>query len=148
MNRRIVLGCAHTVTHLRRAVRDSSPMSAHDIGKKLVAFCRDRNNLDSINTLYADNVVSVESVAPAGGQRVAEGIEAVRGKNQWWETNHEIHSSEVSDPYPHGDDKFAVRFTYDVTNKPSGQRIKMDEIGVFTVHGDKVVREEFFYTMG
>lgn len=48
-------------------------------------------------------------------------------------------------PWPHGDDRFAVRFTYDITNKPSGMRMQMDEIGVFTVADGKVVREEFFY---
>ena len=34
------------------------------------------------------------------------------------------------------------------SNKPSGQRMKMDEVGLFTVESGKVVREEFFYTGG
>jgi ketosteroid isomerase-like protein len=50
-------------------------------------------------------------------------------------------------PYPN-DDRFAVRFTYDVTNKGSGQRFTMDEVGLFTVKDGKIVREEFFYSMG
>ena len=50
-------------------------------------------------------------------------------------------------PYPH-DDRFAVRFLYDITNKPSGKRMTMDEVGVFTVANDKIVKEEFFYAMG
>ena len=41
--------------------------------------------------------------------------------------------------------RFAVRFAYDVTNKPSGRRMQMDEIGLFTVENGKIVREEFFY---
>ena len=123
-------------------------MSAIEIGKQLVQFCREGKNLDSINTLYAEDVVSIEAMAPPGGEQIARGLEAVRGKNQWWTENHEIHSVEISDPYPHGDDKFAVRFQYDITNKPSGQRMNMDEVGVFTTEGGKVVKEEFFYTMG
>ncbi len=123
-------------------------MSAFEIGKQLVAFCKEGKNLDSINTLYAENVESIEAAAPPEGERVARGIEAVRGKNQWWSENHEIHSANVEGPWPHGDEKFAVRFSYDITNKPSGQRMQMDEIGVFTVENEKVVREEFFYTMG
>ena len=99
--------------------------------------------------LYAENVESIEAVAPqAGGERVTKGIEGVRGKNQWWSENHEIHSASVEGPWPHGDDRFAVRFSYDVTNKPSGMRMQMDEIGLFTLEGGKVVKEEFFYTMG
>ncbi len=124
-------------------------MSVLDIANQLVAFCKEGKNLESINTLYADNVVSVEAAPPpAGGDRVTTGLDGVRGKNQWWSDNHEIHSASVEGPWPHGDDRFAVRFTYDITNKPSGMRMQMDEIGVFHVADDKVVREEFFYSMG
>jgi hypothetical protein len=61
-----------------------------------------------------------------------------------WRANHEVHSAKVEGPWPHGN-RFAVRFTYDVTNKPSGRRMQMDEIGLFTVDSGKIVREEFFY---
>ena len=123
-------------------------MSAKEIGQQLVAFCKEGKNLESINTLYSENIESVEASEPQqGGQRVTKGIEGVRGKNQWWSENHEIHSAAVHGPYPHGDDRFAVRFEYDVTNKPSRQRIKMDEVGVFTVDNGKIVKEEFFYDM-
>jgi len=123
-------------------------MSAKEIGQQLVAFCKEGKNLESINTLYADSIESVEAAEPQqGGERTTKGIEGVRGKNQWWSENHEIHSAAVHGPYPHGDDRFAVRFEYDVTNKPSGQRIKMDEVGVFTVDNGKIVKEEFFYDM-
>ena len=123
-------------------------MSAKEVGKKLVAFCKEGKNLDAINELYADNIESVESMAGPEGDRIAKGIDAIRGKNKWWSDNHEIHSAEVEGPWPHADEKFAVHFTYDVTNKPSGQRMKMDEIAVYTVEGGKVVKEEFFYDMG
>jgi len=124
-------------------------MSAKEIGEKLVALCRQGKNMESINTLYAEGVESVEAAAPpSGGERVSKGIEAVRGKNTWWSENHEIHSASVEGPWPHGDDKFAVRFSYDVTAKPTGKRMKMDEIGVFTLENGKVIREEFFYDMG
>ena len=124
-------------------------MSAKEIGQKLVALCREGKNLESINTLYAEGVESVEAAPPpAGGERVTKGIEGVRGKNQWWADNHEIHSASVNGPYPHGDDRFAVRFEYDITNKPSGMRMQMDEVGVFHVADGKIVREEFFYDMG
>ena len=123
-------------------------MSAKEIGQQLVAFCKEGKNLESINTLYSENIESVEAAEPQqGGQRVTKGIEGVRGKNQWWSENHEIHSAAVHGPHPHGDDRFAVRFEYDITNKPSGMRIQMDEVGVFTVEGGKIVKEEFFYDM-
>ncbi|MGB5809399.1 MAG: nuclear transport factor 2 family protein [Polyangiales bacterium] len=119
-------------------------MSATEIGNKLVAFCRNGKFLDSIDALYSDDIVSVEAMAPPGGEQTMTGKEAVRGKNTWWIENHEIHSMEVEGPYPHGD-RFAVRFKFDVTDKPSGQRQVLDEVGLFTVAGGEVVREEFFY---
>jgi ketosteroid isomerase-like protein len=123
-------------------------MNVNEIGKKLVQFCRENKNLESINTLYSPEIVSVEAHAPPGGERTVKGIEGVRGKNKWWIETHEVHASEVSGPYPHGDDKFAVRFVFDLTHKPSGKRMKMDEVAVFTVANGKVIREEFFYSGG
>ena len=58
-----------------------------------------------------------------------------------------MHKAEVVGPFPH-DDCFAVRFTYDITQKASGKRLTMDEIGLFTVVDGKIAREEFFYTAG
>ena len=40
-----------------------------------------------------------------------------------------------------------VRFKYDVTNKPSGRRMIMDELALYQVKDGKIVREEFFYAM-
>ncbi len=122
-------------------------MNASEIGKKLVGLCKEGRNMDCINTYYSPEVVSVEAASAPGKDRTTTGIEGVRGKNTWWVENHVIHGSEVHGPYPHGEDKFAVRFQYDITFKPTNQRNKMDEIGVFTVANGKITREEFFYTM-
>lgn len=122
-------------------------MSTLDIGKRYVQLCKEGKNLECLETLFAPDAVSVEAAAPpGGGDRVTKGIEAVRAKGQWWYDNHIVHSGEVQGPYPH-DDRFVVRFLFEVTNKPSGVRMKMDEIGLFTVVDGKITREEFFYTM-
>lgn len=122
-------------------------MNAQEIGKKLVQLCKEGKNAECQETFYSKDIVSVEASAPAGQDREARGIEAVRAKSKWWYDNHEIHKAEVFGPYPHGDDRFAVRFVYDVTFKPANQRVSMDEVAVFHVAGDKIVREEFFYSM-
>ena len=75
------------------------------------------------------------------------GMEAILGKNKWWVENHEIHSASCEGPFPHGD-RFIVRFGYDVTNKPDQRRMQMNEMALYTVEDDKIVREEFFYSMG
>lgn len=48
---------------------------------------RKGRNLDAVNELYADDVVSVEATAMSDGERVTEGKDGVRGKNQWWIEN-------------------------------------------------------------
>ena len=124
--------------------------SAMDVGKKLVAMCSQGKFMEAMNELYADNIVSVEASAPPGKSARMEGIAAVRGKAEWWEKNHEVHSVKVEGPWPHGD-RFIVRFTMEVTAKAgpmAGKRMKMDEMGLYTVKEGKVVMEEFFYAMG
>ena len=44
--------------------------------------------------------------------------------------------------------RFAVRFVFEVTNKPSNRRSTIEEIGVFTIENGKILREEFFYNAG
>ena len=86
----------------------------------------------------------------AGYEKMMTGIDAVTDKTEWWRDNHEVHGSEVTGSYPH-DDLLACVFEFDVTAKAgpmAGQRMQMEEVGVFTLKNDEVVREEFFYSMG
>jgi hypothetical protein len=102
-----------------------------------------------IETLYAPDIISIEAAgSPAVPARV-EGLNAVRGKNDWWQSNHEVHRANVEGPWPHGD-RFIVRFNYDVTAKDgpmAGQRMQLDETALYTVVDGKIVQEEFFYNM-
>jgi hypothetical protein len=120
--------------------------STTDIGKKYVALCKEGKNETILDELFTAATVSVEAGAPPGQDRVAKGLEAIRAKSRWWRENHTVHKAEVSGPYPH-DDRFAVRFVYDITHKPSNKRFSMDEVGLFTVSNGKIVKEEFFYSM-
>ena len=120
-------------------------MTAFEIGKKIVAMCNEGKAHQAIMELYAQDVVSVEAATPPGGSAESKGLDAVLGKAKWWEDNHEVHSAKAEGPFPHGD-RFAVRFTYEITFKPTKQRRVMDEIGVYTVKNDKIAREEFFYS--
>jgi SnoaL-like domain len=122
-------------------------MTASEVAKKFVDLCKEGKNGECLETLFATDAVSVEAAAPPGGDRTAKGLDAIRGKSKWWAENHTVHKAEVFGPYPH-DDRFAVRFLYDVTHKPSGKRFTMDEVGLFTVVNGKITREEFFYPVG
>ena len=121
-------------------------MTTQEVAAKLIELCRQGKALEAIATLYAEDVVSVEAMAMPGGSREMTGIQAVTGKANWWMSEHEIHSAEVEGPLV-SPMHFSVRFKYDVTNKPSGRRMMMDELAVYQVKDGKIVREEFFYNM-
>ena len=122
-------------------------MTTLEIGKKLVELCKQGKNEEAMKTLYAKDIVSVEAGAPPGQSAESKGIEAVAAKSKWWAENHIVHSHSAEGPFPHGD-KFIVRFVYDVTFKPENQKRHLDEAALYTVKDGKIVREEFFYTMG
>lgn len=122
-------------------------MSTMEIAKKLVDLCRQGKNKEALETLFSEDMVSVEAAATPGVQQEQKGLAAVKAKGEWWLANHEIHSASVTGPWPHGD-RFIMGFQYDVTNKPSGNRMKLDEAALYTIRNGKIVREEFFYDMG
>ncbi|MBM2576218.1 nuclear transport factor 2 family protein [Jannaschia sp. Os4] len=122
-------------------------MEMREIADELVKGCREGREGENLGRLYAEDAVSVEA-ADNGGGRVTEGLDGIRGKHAWWDANFEVHSAQVSDPMPHGDDRFAVIFEMDATEKASGQRWQMKEVGVYHVADGRIVREEFFYAQG
>ena len=124
--------------------------TAMEVGRKLVELCNQGKSMEAVDTLYAERIVGVEATAPPGKSAVTEGLAAIRGNNQWWVENHEVHSMTVEGPWPHGD-RFIATFKLDVTPKAgpmAGKRMVMEEAGLYTVADGKVVREEFFYSWG
>lgn len=121
-------------------------MTTLDLAKKYVALCKKHDTETILSTLFAPDAVSVEAGAPPGQSPETKGVKAIAEKGKTWVQNHEVHDAKVEGPWPHGD-RFIVRFAYDVTNKPSGRRFKLDEAALLTVANDKIVREEFFYSM-
>jgi ketosteroid isomerase-like protein len=121
-------------------------MSTIDVAKRYMELVKEQKNEQCLSELFAKDAVSVEAGAPPGQDRTSKGVEAIRAKGKWWMDNHTVHKAEADGPFPH-DDRFAVRFTYDVTFKPENKRFTMNEVGLFTVKDGKIAKEEFFYTM-
>ena len=123
-------------------------MTLREIADTLVAHCEQNTTDEGLNTLYAADAISVEAAAAPGmDSREAVGLDAIKGKHAWWNGAMEMHSHSVDGPYLHGDDRFAVIFEMDVTERESGHRMQSKEVGVYTVADGKIIREEFFYTM-
>jgi SnoaL-like domain len=119
-------------------------MSTQDIANDLVALCKAGKFGESGEKYWAADVLSVEAGSPGGGDPASRGIEAARGKGEWWANNHDVHGVEVEGPYVNGD-QFVVHFKMDVTPKASGQRMTMDEMAVYTIKNGKIAEERFFY---
>ncbi len=118
-------------------------MNLHSLAKQFVDLCNQGKNFDVMRTMYAPDIVSVE----ADGKETA-GQTPVIQKSERWAAANTIHGEKVLGPYFNGPNQFAVHFTFDVTPKATGQRVTLQEVGVYTVNGDKITREQFFYEGG
>ena len=116
-------------------------MTIRDVADDLVALCKAGKFGEAGEKYWADDVVSIEAM---GDNAEVQGKDAARGKGEWWANAHEVHGAEVEGPFINGD-QFVVRFKMDITVKESGQRMTMDEMAVYTVEGDKIAEERFFY---
>jgi ketosteroid isomerase-like protein len=116
-------------------------MRTEDVAKGFTNLLK-RHDHDGAAAQYnGDDIVSYEAME--GPMAEVRGKEAVAKKSEWWTANHEVHGGEVEGPYVNGD-QFAVRFKMDITPKATGQRITMDEMGLYTVENGKIVAERFY----
>lgn len=120
-------------------------MNLKEIADELVAGCREDRAKENLSKLYAPDAVSIEAQEMEGMGRETHGVEGIRGKHEWWEGAHEVSGASVSEPYLHGDDRFAVIFEVQGKVKESGEAFDMKEVGIYHVANGKIVREEFFY---
>jgi hypothetical protein len=117
-------------------------MTTEEVAKRVVDLVRKQAWYEALDTFYDDNIVSVEAFSMSGGSPETRGKEAVRGKIDWWLNATEVHSFIADGPFV-AHDRFVVQYDADVTDKESKQRRKLSEVGVYTVKGGKIIREEF-----
>jgi len=123
----------------------AAPTATAAVAEELADLCRAGQNLEAISKLYSPNIVSIEPVGSLDMPAEMRGIDAIRKKNEWWYANNEIHSVEANGPFIGHGDQFAMNYTWDVTAKQTGKRIKMTEMALYTVQNGKIAREQFFY---
>lgn len=112
-----------------------------EIGTDLVALFN-RGKIDEVERKHwSRKIESIEGVGVNLGWR---GLAAVQAKNAEWYAAHEFNGGCAEGPYL-GSSGFAVKFRMDITEKATGKRFLMEEVGVYTVQGGKIVREEFMY---
>ncbi|QDU35111.1 hypothetical protein KS4_31910 [Poriferisphaera corsica] len=120
--------------------------STLDLGNQLADLCKEGRHLEAVDTLYDENIVSIEPCSSPDMPARMEGIQAVRGKNEWWLNAFEMKDQHVYGPYPHGE-RFALAFCMDVVNKETKEEMHMEEVALYTVKDNKIVQEEFFHVV-
>ena len=117
-------------------------MTTEEIGKKVVELTRKQAWREAVDTLYSNDIVSVEAQAMGGESPEKRGLEAIRGKTDWWINTMNVYNLKVSGPFV-AHDRFVVLYDLEFGEKTSNERIKMSEAGVYTVKDGKIAREEF-----
>src|SRR6266568_4301507 len=84
-------------------------MNTEEVAKKVVELTRKQAWYEALDTLYDDNVVSVEASGMGGGSPETRGKQGVRGKIDWWVNGMEVHSFDVHGPFV-AHDRFVVQF--------------------------------------
>jgi len=122
-------------------------MNTQEVANKVVELTRKQAWHEAVDALYDKDIVSVEASGMGGESLEKRGINAVRGKADWWIENMDVHSFKASGPFV-AHDRFVVQYDVDVTDKNSKNRFQMSEVGVYTVKNGKIVREEFLPLAG
>ncbi len=117
-------------------------MTNSETAKAFTDMLKIGDHTDAAKKFNASNIVSIEAME--GPMARVEGAAAVQAKSDWWYGAHEVHSVTAEGPYVNGN-QFTVRFAMDITTKETGQRMQMQEVGLYTVKEGKIAEERFFY---
>ena len=115
-------------------------MAIQDVAEGLVSLCREGKFDEASETYYSNDIVSIE---PQGDPREVRGMDAIRGKIEWWNTTFELKNPQVDGPWIN-EPYFAVKFVIDATVRKTGETTTMSEIAIYKVENDKIVEERFF----
>ena len=119
-------------------------MNTKEVAQRWAEMCREGKNLDCINELYAENVVSKEMPGMPG--EITTGKQNVWNKSkEWLDSVEDFHASSVSDPVVAGN-WFTAKMGFDCTFKERGRQ-QMEEVCVYEVKDGKIASEQYFYTM-
>lgn len=117
-------------------------MNTKDVAEAFTAMLKAGDHRGAADKFNADDIASYESMD--GPTALCNGRAAVKAKSDWWYENNEVNGGTVEGPYVAGDE-FAVHFGIDVTERATGRRVQMQEVGIYKVREGKIIEERFFY---
>ena len=121
-------------------------MNAQEVANRLVQLCRDGQDIDAINELYSDNIVSIEPEGSPMQEKTIGKKAVLESTNRWYSSVEQLHSFHISDPIV-SSNFFACTMNFDITFKDHG-RNAMDELCVYEVKDGRIVTAQFFYNTG
>ena len=120
-------------------------MSVRTVAERFMELCGQGKHFEFMHAFYAPEMVSVE-----GDGKETVGKEAVIHKSEVFQGNNAIQSQDLRGPFFCGDanagsGRFGVYSSIEFTPKAGGERVTHEEVGLYTVKGDMITHEEFFY---
>jgi hypothetical protein len=121
-------------------------MTTQETAARYHELANQRKFMEIQDTLYDENAVcqEPEKAALMGFAVITNGLEAIKAKGIARRTTIEtVHSYTCSEPIVAGE-FFSVVLKQEVTFKGKPP-ITLEEIGIFHVKNDKIIKEQFFY---
>jgi uncharacterized protein YbjT (DUF2867 family)/ketosteroid isomerase-like protein len=122
---------------------DVRPLPAADVSERYVAAFR-AGRMDQALRWAAPDLVRVAPLEHDGKHVELRGLADITANAERLDRDREIHAVHVDGPYLAGD-RFAVRFSFDETHTPTGQRGSTTKMSLYTVAAGVITREEVFY---
>lgn len=117
-------------------------MKIDEIAHRFVNL-RNTNKADKLRAeFYSPDIESIEEGNTSEIGRV-KGMSGLGKKGQGLSKQFEVHNIKASDPVA-ADNWFSIKFEIDTTDKNSGERSTLSEIGVYKVENGKIVKEHYF----
>ena len=113
-----VITCRAVASAKAGRSNNGGKMTTEEVAKKVVELVRKQAWYEALDTLYDNDIVSVEATAPD-----TRGKEAVRGKIDWWVNAMQVHTFKASEPFV-AHDRFVLQYDADVTEKESKKKKK------------------------
>jgi hypothetical protein len=118
-------------------------MTTQEIANRLAELCKKGEFETAQKELYAQDVVSIEPEATPEFEKEVKGLDKIYEKGEKFMSMVEaFHGADTSAPVIAGN-SFAFVLTMDMTMK-GRDRMKMQELCVYTVKDGKVILEQFF----
>ncbi len=117
--------------------------STEEVAGAYVSAFREGNFGKAVQWFAAD-VVRIAPLETGGVPVERRGLEAIMENAVRLTAEYEVHSVDIDGPFV-APDQFAVRFAFDETHKPSGERNTATKMSLYTVADGMIVREEVYY---